>query len=157
MPEYPLPIAISALIDNGDILLIKRAKGDYAGLLGLPGGKVEKGEHVSDAAVREIWEETGIRARFISHLGTVSEHLVDNRTVIQHFLLNVCELAPDTRQFADGREGPLVWQPFAKIKKELMIPSDMMIIEKMVLTKGKHYFECVLEKSGAEYALKRFE
>jgi mutator protein MutT len=157
MREFPLPIAISALVDNGDILLIKRARGDYAGLLGLPGGKVEKGEHVSEAAVREIREETGIRARFVSHLGVVSEHLIENGSVAQHFLLNVCELAPETRQFSEGREGPLAWQPLSGIKKELMIPSDMMIIERMVINKGKHYFECVLEKSGAEYALKSFE
>jgi len=39
MKELPLAVAISALIKDNQILLIKRLKGDYVGLLGLPGGK----------------------------------------------------------------------------------------------------------------------
>jgi ADP-ribose pyrophosphatase YjhB (NUDIX family) len=160
MPEYPLPIAISALIDNDrNILLLQRKKGDYVGLLGLPGGKVEKGEHVSDAAVREIFEESGIRAVFKSHLGLVSEHLVENGAVVQHFLLNVCELSPETTEISAETEGKLGWYPLGKMAemKGRIIPSDVHIIERMIVNRGKHYFECVLEKSGAEYALKRFE
>ena len=42
MKELPLAVAISALIKDNQILLIKRLKGDYVGLLGLPGGKIEK-------------------------------------------------------------------------------------------------------------------
>ncbi|MGC9310495.1 MAG: NUDIX hydrolase [Candidatus Aenigmatarchaeota archaeon] len=60
MRERPLAVAIAALINENKILLIKRLKGDYAGFLGLPGGKVEKDEHVSEAAKREILEEAGI-------------------------------------------------------------------------------------------------
>lgn len=40
--EKPLAVVLSALIDNGKILLIKRRKGDYVSLWGLPGGKIEK-------------------------------------------------------------------------------------------------------------------
>ena len=43
MKELPLAVAISALIKDNKILLIKRLRGDYVGLLGLPGGKIEKG------------------------------------------------------------------------------------------------------------------
>ena len=32
----------------------------------LPGGALRQGEHISDAAVREVYEETGIRTRFES-------------------------------------------------------------------------------------------
>jgi len=92
MGDLPLSIAISALIKDNKILLIKRKKGDYVGLLGLPGGKIEKGEHVGEAAVREILEESGIACEFRNHLGFVSEHLVENGEVSNHFLLHVCEL-----------------------------------------------------------------
>ena len=75
--ERPLAVAIAALVHEGRILLIRRARGDYPGLWGLPGGKVERGEHLSEAAVREIREECGVEAAFVRHLGCVSEHLVE--------------------------------------------------------------------------------
>lgn len=37
----------------------------------LPKGNIEKGESSRDAAVREVWEETGIRAKVIEKLDSV--------------------------------------------------------------------------------------
>jgi len=84
---FPLPVVISALVQNDKILLIKRIRGDYVGLFGFPGGKIEKEEHLSEAAKREILEESGIEASFKNYLGFVSEHLIENGKILQHFLL----------------------------------------------------------------------
>ena len=35
----------------------------------LPGGLVEHNESIGDAAVREVWEETGVKTKFVSILG----------------------------------------------------------------------------------------
>ena len=35
----------------------------------LPGGHVESNESIGDAAVREVWEETGVKTKFIGTLG----------------------------------------------------------------------------------------
>ena len=35
----------------------------------LPGGLVEAGESIEQAVVREVWEETGVKAKFTSILG----------------------------------------------------------------------------------------
>lgn len=49
---------------DGQMLLGRRAGTGYgAGLWGLPGGRVERGEALRDAAVRETWEEVGLRVR----------------------------------------------------------------------------------------------
>jgi 8-oxo-dGTP pyrophosphatase MutT (NUDIX family) len=47
---------------DGRVLLLRRAKGgDHVGKWGLPGGKLEDGENVSEAVIRETWEEIRFR------------------------------------------------------------------------------------------------
>ena len=156
--EKPLAVAIAAVIKNGKILLIKRIKGDYIGLWGLPGGKIEKDEHFQGAARREIMEESGIETEFEKYLGLVSEHLVENG-IIQHFLLHVSRLDPKTMEISNDIEGVLEWFELDSIgdKKEMIIPSDFLMIEKMAIGEEGNYFECVIEKSGDSHTLKRFE
>lgn len=48
------------LIDDGQILLIKRAHEPERGKWAVPGGKVRKGETMRAAASRELVEETGL-------------------------------------------------------------------------------------------------
>ena len=159
MKELPLSVAISALINKDKILLIKRIKGDYIGYWGLPGGKIEKDEHVSEAAVREIIEESGIDSDFKSHLGIVSEHLIEDDRVMQHFLLHVCELEPKSVVITNGTEGRLKWFDINRLNEqnEKIIPSDYHMIEKMVLDRNNKYYECVVEKNGEKHVLKKFE
>ncbi len=159
MRELPLSIAISVLIKDNQILLIKRVRGDYVGLLGLPGGKVKKNEHLSEAAVREILEESGIKSSFNGYLGLVSENLIKNGNVLQHFLLHICELEPKTTYILNDSEGKLAWFNLDDIQglKDKIIPSDFLIIEKIVKNQGKNYYNCVLEKTGNDYFLRKFE
>ena len=159
MKELPLAVAISALIKDNQILLIKRLKGDYVGLLGLPGGKIEKNEHLSEAAIREILEESGIESDFKNYLGFVSEHLIENGNILQHFLLHVCELEPKTANILNDSEGKLAWFNLDDLQnlKDKIIPSDFLIIKKIVKNREKGYYNCILEKSGDNYFLKKFE
>ncbi|MFQ6009494.1 MAG: NUDIX domain-containing protein, partial [Candidatus Zixiibacteriota bacterium] len=56
--------------DRGWILLEKRHD---RGLWGLPGGKIEPGESISEAAMREVKEETGLNVRTERLLGVYSK------------------------------------------------------------------------------------
>lgn len=159
MKQLPLSVVISALIHENKILLIKRKKGDYVGLLALPGGKVEKNEHLSQAAVREILEESGIQSEFKKHLGFVSELLIEENNVMEHFMLHICELEPKNTIISNDVEGKLEWFNLSELEnmKDKIIPSDYHIIEKIVLKREKEYYNSVLEKVKDEYILRKFE
>ena len=49
-------VVIGIITYEDKILLIKRERGDFIGLYGLPGGKVEECEHIDTAIQREINE-----------------------------------------------------------------------------------------------------
>tara|TARA_B100000315_G_scaffold250024_1_gene282134 strand:- start:671 stop:1231 length:561 start_codon:yes stop_codon:yes gene_type:complete len=65
--------------DDGRVLLEHRSDN---GFWGLPGGHVEIGEPVADAAVREVYEETGLRVRIKRMVGVYSDPA--NFCVIQY-------------------------------------------------------------------------
>jgi len=53
--------------------MIRRGTDQGYGLWGLPGGYVDRGEVVEQAAVREVWEETGLQVEVGALIGLFSE------------------------------------------------------------------------------------
>lgn len=61
MPETHLtPGAGAVVIDDGRMLLIRRASGAYVDYWAVPGGRQRHGETMREAAAREVLEETGL-------------------------------------------------------------------------------------------------
>ena len=76
--DYPRPaLTVDVVLLTREakprVLLIQRKHDPFAGLWALPGGFVEEGECLSDAALRELKEETGIEVRELEQLFTAGD------------------------------------------------------------------------------------
>jgi 8-oxo-dGTP diphosphatase len=61
-PQRPVLAALAVVCRDGEVLLVQRAKPPDRGKWGFPGGRVELGETLFEAAARELREETGVEA-----------------------------------------------------------------------------------------------
>lgn len=89
-PDAPRP-GVSVLCHrDGRALLIKRGKDPYKDHWSLPGGLVELGETLLQAAERELMEETGVTALLGEPVETFdSIQLDESGKVLTHFILTV--------------------------------------------------------------------
>lgn len=62
-PEAPVLAAGAIVVRDGRVLLVRRGQPPSEGLWAIPGGRVELGETLQQAAEREIEEETGLTIR----------------------------------------------------------------------------------------------
>tara|TARA_R110002073_G_scaffold4321_5_gene28535 strand:+ start:515 stop:970 length:456 start_codon:yes stop_codon:yes gene_type:complete len=69
--RHPVPGAGIVVWRGDEVLLIRRGKPPYTGEWSIPGGKVEYGETVREAALRELMEETGTTARIVGLIDVI--------------------------------------------------------------------------------------
>ena len=85
-PERPLVGVGAVIIENGRILLVKRANEPNKGKWSVPGGLVRVGESLIDALKREIKEEVGVEIE-VDDVACVSEEIFRDGEVRFHYVI----------------------------------------------------------------------
>lgn len=126
-------IAVGAVaIRDHELLLVRRGHGPAAGRWSVPGGRVEFGEDLRAAVVRELHEETGLEGVVTGFIGWVERIGVDPgpyHFVIMDFAVDILEPA-DPTPGDDAQEAR--WFPIDQL-------SDLPLVD------GLHEF---LEEAG---------
>lgn len=130
-----IPIVITILEHQNQYLFIQRKNPPYEGLWSLVGGKVNVGEHISAAAIREVLEETGATSvDDYEYRGFVSERLVDTdgNLISQFFIFVGHATIPNFIQ--NNREGNLDLFTLEAIdnNKSVVLPSDFEMFHRFL-------------------------
>lgn len=110
----------AVILQDGNLLMIKRGRPPRQGQWAVPGGKVRWGETLHEAVVREVREETGLEVK-VDELVWVGETIGEDWHFIlldfaAHVLGGVLEPADDADE--------AVWVPLSEVDR-LPITSSM--------------------------------
>ncbi len=87
-PERPYLAASAAIVRDGKVLVVRRARPPANGLFTLPGGVVEVGETLTEAVAREVREETGMAIEPVALAGFRETIVRDaDGRVERHFII----------------------------------------------------------------------
>lgn len=98
--------------DAEHLLLVRRGRGPAQGAWAVPGGRVEPGETLAEAVVREVAEETGLEVVCDELVGWVEQITDDRHYVVLDFRVSVLA-GGEPRAGDDAAEAR--WVPLAEV------------------------------------------
>jgi 8-oxo-dGTP diphosphatase len=121
-------------VDGGDLLLVRRAEAPAAGQWSVPGGRVEPGETLAEAVVRELEEETGLEGVCGELVGWVERIGAGHHFVILDFRVTIL----DRREpVAGGDASEAGWVPLHEV-------AAMPLVEGLAEFLGEHEILAVI-------------
>jgi 8-oxo-dGTP pyrophosphatase MutT (NUDIX family) len=84
--NYYLDLCVDTYVVNGDAVLLRlHEKYNY---WGSPGGHLDPGEDANEAAIREVWEEVGLKVELVGPQGWVQTDTETNKDLIPPVFVN---------------------------------------------------------------------
>ena len=108
----------AVVVHDGSLLLVRRGHGPAAGQWSVPGGRIEWGETIAEAVVRELREETGLEGVCGEMLGWVE--IIDDdhdRHPTHHFVVLdfVATVLEHGEPIAGDDAAEVRWVPLADV------------------------------------------
>jgi 8-oxo-dGTP diphosphatase len=129
MATFPaVRVGVAAIVLRDSKVLIGHRKGSHgAGTWGLPGGHLEFGESVEACAMREVFEETGLRAAIIGPAGFTNDMFAaEGEHYVTLFVLARCGAGePEVRE--PDKCGAWVWREWDDLPRPLFRPLQSLV------------------------------
>lgn len=131
-PDRPVPAVGAIVFREGAVLLVKRADEPNRGRWSVPGGSLEVGETVEEAAVRETREETGVTVRPVRVVDVLDyvEREDSGRVKWHYVLIDVlCEhVSGEPKPATDAENARFV--PLRDLAEYDITPTAMAVLER---------------------------
>ena len=116
----PTPqVCVGAVALEADrLLMVRRGRGPAGGRWSIPGGRVESGETLAEAVVRELAEETGLEGVCGELVGWVERIGSDHHFVILDFRVQVLDAGPPQ---AGDDAAEAAWVPLAAVAELALV------------------------------------
>ena len=112
---------------EGNVLVQNRLNPDWPGIV-FPGGHVEAGESFYDAAVREVFEETGLTVSELQMCGIKDWFRDDGK----RYVVLLYKTDKFEGELTSSDEGEVMWIPLAKLQ-DTETPESMKTMLKVFL------------------------
>lgn len=106
--ESPSVAADSIVVKDGKLLLIKRRKDPYKGYYALPGGILDPHETLEECAVRELFEETGLKGNVLGLLTVFSDPKRDPRVRMVSAIFVVGHISGELKAGDDASDASFI-------------------------------------------------
>lgn len=117
-PPRPEVCVGAVVVIEDRILLVRRGRGPAAGEWSVPGGRVEAGETLAEALLRELREETGLEGVCGSLVGWVERIADDHHFVILDFWVTLLD---DREPHAGDDAAEVAWVPLADVAERPLV------------------------------------
>ncbi len=120
-------VTAAIVVDNGNVLIARRAGGKHAGWWEFPGGKVEPGESPERCLQRELAEEFGVEAKVGEF---VTESIYDYGRGTIRLLAYRVDLASLELKLIDHDR--VMWVRPGELSQHRLLPADRPIAETLI-------------------------
>ncbi len=126
----PILVGSNCIVVRDNAILLGLRRGAGEGKWGIPGGHLEPGERVVDAALRELKEETGLeapRADFVAVVNDVRTNSEGNMVHRIHFVFEVAGILGEPENKEPDKCSEWRWFPKDELPENIWSPfADMM-------------------------------
>lgn len=138
--KYPIVPLIGVgvmLVRDNSLLLVKRKFDPDAGYWAIPGGHLDLGERVEDAAEREAYEETGFIVKVSKLAGIIDKIMYDNEGKVEYhyvlinFFVEQVEGEPNQDPTPNSDALDALFVPFNELKEYTLTDSLIELLKQL--------------------------
>ena len=141
----PKIVTLIVLKQKDSYLLYDRKRMPFINHIGFPYGKIHLEERIHDAAQRELFEKTGLKAE-LKHRGDVYLTVHDETELVSHML---CHIFTGTKTTGELK-GECFWSKLTDVSDRKLIPGVQQIVKLLEANKSGLFFSEFFLNSSEE-------